>query len=333
MVQHLTIESVRVTEAAALAAYTCMGRGDIAAVDKASTGAMLDAINQLPIRGHVVIGERKMTQSLIIAKGMILGSGGQDIDIILNPVEGAASLARGGFNAMSVMAVSPQGGFCTLPVGYMKKLAVGPGLPHDLVSLEEEPLINLRELARAKRVPVSELVVCVLDRPRHEELIAKIRSAGACISLIPDGDVSGIIATALPRRGVDMYVGIGGTLEGLLAAAAFKCIGGTFLGQLVMDTPDQVQAAHDVGVTKLNQVYTQDDLVTDDVIFAATGISHGTIFKGIHNFAGGATTHSLLLRSVTGTVRRIETTHSFKRKEQGLKKVADASIRSQGLRG
>ncbi|MBV9202412.1 MAG: class II fructose-bisphosphatase, partial [Alphaproteobacteria bacterium] len=239
MDRNLALEAVRVTEAAALSASRLMGRGDEKAADQAAVDAMREALNSLAIAGTVVIGEGERDEAPMLYIGEKVGSGnGPPIDIALDPLEGTTITAKGGANALAVIAMADAGGFLNAPDVYMDKIAVGGGLPDDLVDLDEPPSGNLKNLARAKKVEVSDLVVCILDRPRHAELIAKVREAGARITLISDGDVSGVIATSEPDTGIDMYVGSGGAPEGVLAAAALRCIGGQMQGRLLFRNDD-----------------------------------------------------------------------------------------------
>jgi fructose-1,6-bisphosphatase II / sedoheptulose-1,7-bisphosphatase len=315
MDRNLALEVVRVTEAAALAASLLMGRGDEKAADQAAVDAMREALNSLSIDGTVVIGEGERDEAPMLYIGEKVGLGdGPAIDIALDPLEGTTITARGGNNSLAVIAMAESGGFLNAPDVYMDKIAVGPGLPDDLVDLDETPLANLTALARAKNADISDLVVCILDRPRHSDLIAQVRSAGARIMLISDGDVSGVIATATPDAGIDLYVGSGGAPEGVLAAAALRCIGGQMQGRLLFRNDDERARAARWNVTDLNRKYRLEDLASGDVMFAATGVTNGTMLKGVRRFPGGAFTHSVVMRSKSGTVRFIEATHNFRRK-------------------
>ncbi len=315
MDRNLALEVMRVTEAAALAASLLMGRGDEKAADQAAVDAMRDALNSLAIDGTVVIGEGERDEAPMLYIGEKVGLGeGPAIDIALDPLEGTTITARGGNNALAVIAMAESGGFLNAPDVYMDKIAVGPGLPDDLVDLDETPLANLKALAKAKHADISDLVVCILDRPRHSDLIAQVRAAGARIMLISDGDVSGVIATATPDAGIDLYVGSGGAPEGVLAAAALRCIGGQMQGRLLFRNDDEKARAARWNVTDLNRKYKLEDLASGDVMFAATGVTNGTMLKGVRRFPGGAFTHSVVMRSKSGTVRLIEATHNFRRK-------------------
>ena len=312
--RNLALETVRVTEAAALAASRLMGRGDERAADQAAVNAMRESLNGLAISGTVVIGEGERDEAPMLFIGEKVGAGGPEIDIALDPLEGTTITAKGGTNALAVIAMAEKGGFLNAPDTYMDKIAIGGDLPEDLVDLDEEPGVNLRSLAKAKKMDVSDLVVCVLDRPRHNELIAKIREAGARIMLIGDGDVSGVIATSRPDSGVDIYIGIGGAPEGVLAAAALRCIGGQFQGRLVFRNDDERGRAQRLGITDFNRKYSLHELASGDVMFAATGVTDGSMLKGVRRFRGGATTQSMVMRSTSGTVRIIDARHNFLRK-------------------
>jgi fructose-1,6-bisphosphatase II / sedoheptulose-1,7-bisphosphatase len=246
--------------------------------------------------------------------GERVGTGqGPKIDIALDPLEGTTITAKGGSNALAVIAMAEQGGFLNAPDVYMDKIAIGAGLG-EIVDLDETPAANLKSLARAKQADVSDLVVCILDRPRHAELIAKVREAGARIMLISDGDVSGVIATSRPASGIDMYMGSGGAPEGVLAAAALRCIGGHMQGRLLFRNDDERGRAQRLGITDFNRKYGLLDLAKGDVMFAATGVTNGTMLQGVRRFPGGAATNSMVMRSKSGTVRVIEAQHNFQRK-------------------
>lgn len=314
MDRNLALESVRVTEAAALAASRLMGRGDEKAADQAAVNAMRASLNGLAISGTVVIGEGERDEAPMLYIGEKVGAGGPPIDIALDPLEGTTITAKGGPNALAVIAMAEQGGFLNAPDTYMDKIAVGGGLPDGIVDLDAEPADNLKALAEVKNMEVADLVVCILDRPRHAELIAKVRVAGARIMLIGDGDVSGVIATSRPDSGVDIYMGVGGAPEGVLAAAALRCIGGQFQGRLVFRNDDERGRAHNCGITDFNRKYTLHELAGGDVMFAATGVTDGSMLRGVRRFTDGATTHSMVMRSASGTVRLVEASHNFVRK-------------------
>jgi fructose-1,6-bisphosphatase II / sedoheptulose-1,7-bisphosphatase len=315
MDRHLALEAVRVTEVAALSASRLMGRGDEKAADQAAVDAMRSALNTIEMDGTVVIGEGERDEAPMLYIGEKVGSGtGPRIDIALDPLEGTTITAKGGANALAVLAFADAGGFLNAPDVYMDKLAVGGGLPDDLVDLDETPATNLKNLAQAKKVPVSELVVCILDRPRHSDLIAAVRAAGAKINLIGDGDVGGVIATSEPGTGIDMYYGSGGAPEGVLAAAALRCIGGQMQGRLLFRNDDERGRAHRLGITDLNRKYKLLELASGHVMFAATGVTSGTMLRGVRRVPGGAVTHSVVMRSKSGTVRYVEAHHDFARK-------------------
>ena len=313
--RNLALEVVRVTEAAALSASRLMGRGDEKAADQAAVDAMRRALNSLAIEGVVVIGEGERDEAPMLYIGEKVGlGGGPRVDIALDPLEGTTLTAKGGPNALAVIAMAEAGGFLNAPDVYMDKLAVGGGLPDKLVDIDASPAENLKALAKATKREVSDLVVCILDRPRHVEQVRKVREAGARIMLISDGDVSGVIATALPESGVDMYMGSGGAPEGVLAAAALRCIGGQFQGRLLFRNDDERGRARRLGITDLDRKYDLLELASGDVMFAATGVTDGSLLRGVRRFAGGASTHSIIMRSKTGTVRKIEATHNLARK-------------------
>ncbi|HEX9491334.1 MAG TPA: class II fructose-bisphosphatase [Stellaceae bacterium] len=314
MDRNLALEAVRVTEAAALSASRLMGRGDEKAADQAAVDAMRKALNSLAIEGTVVIGEGERDEAPMLYIGEKVGAGhGPRIDIALDPLEGTTITAKGGANALAVIAMAEAGGFLNAPDVYMDKIGIGSGLG-EVVDLDEPPAANLKNLAKAKGADVSDLVVCILDRPRHSELIAKVREAGARIMLISDGDVSGVIATSRPESGVDIYMGSGGAPEGVLAAAALRCIGGFMQGRLIFRNDDERSRAQRCGITDFNRKYNLLDLAKGNVMFAATGVTSGTMLQGVRRFAGGAITHSMVMRSKTGTVRFIEAQHNFERK-------------------
>jgi fructose-1,6-bisphosphatase II / sedoheptulose-1,7-bisphosphatase len=311
MDRNLALEAVRVTEFAALAASKLMGRGDEKAADQAAVTAMRCALNGLCIDGTVVIGEGERDEAPMLYIGEKVGLGGPKIDIALDPLEGTTITAKGGTNALAVIAMADHQGFLNAPDTYMDKIAVGGGLPDGVVDLDETPLANLKNLAKAKKAEIQDLVVCILDRPRHTELIAKVREAGARIMLISDGDVSGVIATSQPTSGVDLYLGSGGAPEGVLAAAALRCIGGFMQGRLIFRNDDEKARAAKWGVKDLNRKYGLMDLAHGNVMFAATGVTDGTLLGGVRRFPGGAITESIIMRSKSGTVRRIHATHNF----------------------
>ena len=310
--RNLALEAVRVTEAAALSASRLMGRGDEKAADQAAVDAMRKALNSLNIDGTVVIGEGERDEAPMLYIGEKVGSGeGPKVDIALDPLEGTTITAKGGPNALAVIAMAEAGNFLNAPDVYMDKIAVGPGLPNGVVDLDNSPEDNLSNLAKAKGCDVEDLVVCILDRPRHADLISKVRTAGARIMLITDGDVSGVIATAQEDSGVTMYMGSGGAPEGVLAAAALRCIGGQMQGRLLFRNDDEVARARKWGIEDLNRKYDLLELARGNVMFAATGVTSGAMLRGVRRFHSGAITHSMIMRSKSKTVRYIEAHHSF----------------------
>ncbi|WP_119344609.1 class II fructose-bisphosphatase [Facilibium subflavum] len=312
MDRNLALESVRVTEAAALSAWLLMGRGDEKAADQVAVDAMRRALNGLSIDGTVVIGEGERDEAPMLYIGEKVGQGGPKVDIALDPLEGTTITAKGGPNALAVIAMAEHGGFLNAPDVYMQKIAVGGvGLPDDIINIDDEPEQNLKRLADFKGIPVEALVVCILDRPRHQELIQKVRQTGARIALIGDGDVSAVIATAQEQAGIDMYMGTGGAPEGVLAAAALRCLGGQMQGRLVFRNDDERARAKKWGITDLNKVYHLHDLAGGNVLFAATGVTDGHMLKGVKRKGKFAKTHSIVMRSLSGTVRHIEAEHNF----------------------
>jgi fructose-1,6-bisphosphatase II / sedoheptulose-1,7-bisphosphatase len=311
MDRNLALEAVRVTEAAALAASKLMGRGDEKMADQAAVDAMRTSLNALSIDGTVVIGEGERDEAPMLYIGEKVGTGGPKIDIALDPLEGTTITAKGLPNALAVMAMAEDGGFLNAPDVYMDKIAVGGGLPEGIVDLDKTPAQNLADLSKAMKVDVADLVVCILDRPRHSELIAKVREAGARIVLIGDGDVSGVIATSTGDSGINIYMGSGGAPEGVLAAAALRCIGGQIQGRLLFRNDDEKARAKKWGIKDLNRKYSMGEMAKGDVMFAATGVTNGSMLKGVRRFGNGAETHSIIMRSKTGTVRWISAHHNF----------------------
>ena len=313
--RNLALEVVRVTEAAALSASKWMGRGDEKSADQAAVDSMRIALNGMDIEGTVVIGEGERDEAPMLYIGEKVGTGkGPKIDIALDPLEGTTICATGGPNALAVIAMAVDGGFLNAPDVYMDKIAIGPGLEKDIINLDNTPLSNLQNLAKAKKVDIADLVVCILDRPRHEELIHKTREAGARIMLISDGDVAGIIATASKETGVDMYVGSGGAPEGVLAASALRCIGGQMWGRLTFRNDDERGRAARLGISDFNKIYTMNELAHGEVMFAATGVTDGSMLRGVRRWSSGASTQSIIMRSKTGTVRIISAEHNFSKK-------------------
>ncbi len=315
--RNLALEAVRVTEAAALSASRLMGRGDEKAADQAAVDAMRQALNSLNIDGTVVIGEGERDEAPMLYIGEKVGSGeGPKVDIALDPLEGTTITAKGGQNALAVIAMAESGNFLNAPDVYMDKLAIGPGFPEGIIDLDNSPEQNLKNLAKARKCELGDLLACILDRPRHADLIAKVRAAGVRIMLITDGDVSGVIATAQPESGVDIYMGSGGAPEGVLAAAALRCIGGQMQGRLLFRNDDEIGRARKWGIKDLSRKYGLLDLARGNVMFAATGVTSGAMLKGVRRFPGGAVTHSMVMRSKSNTVRYIEAHHSFEHDER-----------------
>ena len=308
----LVLEMVRVTEAAAIAAATLVGRGDEKAADAAAVEAMREALNGLPIDGTVVIGEGERDEAPMLYIGEKVGSeqdGGPAIDIALDPLEGTTITAKAGPNALAVLAISEAGGLLNAPDVYMDKLAVGPGLPPGVIDLDRSPTENVRAIAAAKGCRPQDIVACVLDRPRHEKLIAELRSLGCGIMLIPDGDVAGVIATTNPDTTIDVYMGSGGAPEGVLACAALRCVGGQFKGRLLFRNEDERARARRWGIEDLDRQYDLTDLARGDCIFAATGVTDGSLLDGVKRRAGRMTTESVVMRASSGTVRWVRGEH------------------------
>ncbi|SCA54791.1 Fructose-1,6-bisphosphatase class 2 [Candidatus Terasakiella magnetica] len=312
--RNLALEAVRATEAAAIAASSLMGRGDEEEADRTAGEALRDALNAMSLDGRVVIGEGDQEQSPILYTGEKVGLGeGPQIDFALEPLECITSAAKGGPNALSIVAMAERGNLFQAPPVYMNKIAVGGGLPEGIIDLDATPEENLRAIAEAKGCEVSDLVVCVLERPRHDGIINAIRETGARIKLIPDGDVSAVIATSQPSSGIDVYIGIGGALEGVLGAVALKCIGGQFQGRLVFRKPEERKIAAQMGVKDLEKKYSLDDLVQGQVMFAATGVTDGALLQGVQRIGSSAQTHSLVMNSRSGTIRFVEAYHDLTR--------------------
>jgi fructose-1,6-bisphosphatase II / sedoheptulose-1,7-bisphosphatase len=306
----LVLEMVRVTEAAAIAASKWIGRGDNDAADAAAVEAMRVALNELPFDGTVVIGEGERDEAPMLYIGEKVGSsqgGGPKIDIALDPLEGTTLTANAGPNALAVLAIAENGCLLNAPDVYMDKLAVGPGYPEGTIDLSRSPSENVRAIAKAKGVDPSEIIACVLERPRHEAIIAELRALGCGIKLIPDGDVAGVIATADPETGIDVYMGSGGAPEGVLAAAALRCVGGQIQGRLLFRNDDEIARAHRWGIDDLDRIYTLQDMAKGDCIFAATGVTDGSLLKGVHKRKNRVSTESVVMRASTGTIRRVST--------------------------
>ena len=305
--RNLSLGLARVSEAAAIACAPLIGRGDEKAADQAAVDAMRTQLNKLDIAGVVVIGEGERDEAPMLFIGEEVGTGnGPGVDIALDPLEGTTLTAKDMPNALAVIAMGPRGSMLHAPDVYMDKLAVGPGLRTGVVTLDMSPAERVSALAAAKGCSTNDITVCVLERPRHEQMIEELRSTGAAIRLITDGDVAGVMHTAEPTKtGIDMYMGSGGAPEGVLAAAGLKCMGGQILGRLIFRNDDERGRATKAGITNFDRVYTRDDMVTGDVIFAATGVTDGSLVPGIKREVGFVTAETILMRSKTGSVRRM----------------------------
>jgi fructose-1,6-bisphosphatase II / sedoheptulose-1,7-bisphosphatase len=303
----LSLGLARVSEAAAMASAKLVGHGDEKAADQAAVNAMRNQLNLLDIKGVVVIGEGERDEAPMLFIGEKVGTGnGPDVDIALDPLEGTTLTAKDMPNALTVIAMAPRGTLLHAPDVYMDKLAIGPGYPEGVVHLEMSPSERVRALAKARGCTTSDITVCVLERPRHEEMIAEIRTTGAAIRLITDGDVAGVIHTAEAEvTGIDMYMGSGGAPEGVLAASALKCMGGQMWGRLLFRNDDERGRATKAGIKDFDRIYSRDEMVTADVIFAATGVTDGSILRGIRREPGWLETETLLMRSRSGSVRRM----------------------------
>ena len=310
MDRNLAIELVRVSEFAALAASKHIGRGDEKAADQAAVDAMRKCLNSLTISGTVVIGEGERDEAPMLYIGENVGAGGPKVDIALDPLEGTTITAKGGENAMAVIALAQEGGFLNAPDVYMKKISANTN-NEKVVSLDQDLKSNIKALAKFKKINIEDLVICILDRKRHKDEIEIIRSTGARIKMIDDGDVSAVISSVLISSSIDMYYGIGGAPEGVLAAAALQCIGGNLEGQLLFNNEDEIKRAQKIGIKDHNKIYQLNDLATGDIVFSATGVTDGTMLKGIKITKNSAETHSIVMRSKTGTIRHINGEHNF----------------------
>ena len=307
----LVLEVTRVTEAAAIAAARLRGRGAEKAADKAAVDSMRRELAKLAIRGTVVIGEGEMDEAPMLYIGEKVGSGeGPEVDIAVDPLEGTTICAKAMPNALAVLAMSEHGGLLHAPDTYMNRIAIGPGYAAGIVDLDAPTADNLNALAKAKGVSIAEITACILDRPRHAELIAAVRKAGAAVQLIPDGDIAGVIWTTDPEEtGIDIYLGSGGAPEGVLAAAALRCIGGQIQGRLMPSNDEERVRAEKMGITNINKKFKLEDMASADVIFSATGVTDGSLLDGVRFRGDFAETESVVMRSKTGTVRRIKTTY------------------------
>ena len=303
----LSLGLARVSEAAAIASVSLIGRGDEKAADEAAVNAMREQLNLLDIAGTVVIGEGERDEAPMLYIGEEVGTrNGPGVDIALDPLEGTTLTAKDMPNALTVIAMGPKGSMLHAPDVYMEKLAVGPGFSPKLLSLDMSPYERVQILAEAKNCDPSDITVCILERPRHQDMIEQVRSTGAAIRLISDGDVAGVMHCAeAETTGIDMYMGIGGAPEGVLAAAALKCMGGQIHGRLLFRNDDERNRAKKAGISNLSQIYSRDDMVTQDVIFAATGVTSGSLLKGIKREITHITAETILMRSKTGSVRRM----------------------------
>ena len=310
MDRNLAIELVRVSEFAALAASKHIGRGNEKAADQAAVDAMRKCLNSLTVSGTVVIGEGERDEAPMLYIGEEVGAGGPQLDIALDPLEGTTITANGGENAMAVIALAQKGGFLNAPDVYMKKISANTQ-NQKIISLQQDLKSNIKELAQFKKVNIEDLVICILNRERHIEDIEVIRSSGARIKMIDDGDVSAVIASVINSSNIDMYYGIGGAPEGVLAAAALQCLGGSIEGQLIFYNDQEILRAKKTGIDDLDKFYSLDDLAHGDIMFSATGVTDGTMLKGIKITKNYAETHSIVMRSKTGTIRHINGEHNF----------------------
>lgn len=313
MDRNLALEAVRVTEAAALNCARLTGRGDEKAADQAAVDAMRKAFDGLGIDGTIVIGEGERDEAPMLYIGEKVGSGGPKVDIALDPLEGTTICATGGPNALAVLAMGDGGNLLHCPDTYMQKIACGP-VGKGVVDIDKTPTENLHALAEAKKCKVEDLTVIILSRPRHDAIIQEVRKAGARIRLIGDGDVAAAIATTKAETGIDLLLGIGGAPEGVLAAAALRCVGGEFQGRLAPRNNEEIERAKKMGVTDIRKKFSITELAAGDVMFAATGVTDGDYLRGVHFFPGGATTQSVVMRSKTKTIRVIEAAHYFEHK-------------------
>lgn len=307
----LTLELVRVTERAAVAAARLRGRGDEKAADQVAVDAMRSELNRLPIKGTVVIGEGERDEAPMLYIGEEVGTGeGPEVDIALDPLEGTTICAKNLPNSLAVIAIAEKGSLLFAPDVYMDKIAIGPGYPEGTVDIDAPAIENVSNLAKAKGVPVSEITACILDRPRHARLIEEVRATGAAIRLIGDGDVAGVIHTTDPdETGIDIYLGIGGAPEGVLAAAALRCIGGQMQGRLQLNTDETIARAAKMGISDPNKVYRMDEMARGDVLFAATGVTDGNMLSGVKFGRQSIQTHTIVMRSSSQTVREIKARH------------------------
>ena len=309
--RNLALEAVRVTEIAAIASSFHMGRGDEKAADQAAVNAMRDFLNELDVNGKVVIGEGERDKAPMLYIGEVIGKGDVKVDIALDPLEGTTITAQGGENALSVLAIGEEGSFLHAPDIYMKKIAYGYKYENLEINIDDEPIKIIKEFSKYSNIREENIVVCILDRPRHKELISQVRSTGARIKLIPDGDVSAVIATSIDESGIDLYMGTGGSPEGVLAAAALRCLGGKIYSKLIYDNDESFERAKKMGVLDKNQIFETKDLAKGDVMFSATGVTDGTLLKGVRIKNDQAHTQSVVMRSQTNTIRYISANHNL----------------------
>ena len=310
----LTLELVRVTERAAVASSLLVGRGNEKEADQAAVDAMRTELNTLDIQGEVVIGEGERDEAPMLYIGEKVGTGnGPKVDIALDPLEGTTLTAKGQSDALTTIAMAEKGSLLNAADVYMDKIAIGPGCPNDIVHLDEDPDVNVKAFSKATKKPIELVTVCVLDRPRHADIIESIRSSGARVKLIPDGDIAGVIHTTDPQTGIDMYMGIGGAPEGVLAAAALRCTGGQMQAKLVLEDQEKKDRASKMGISDYDKIYSLNELVSGDALFAATGVTNGSMLSGIEN-NNGLWTNTVVMRSSSGTVRWIKSHHTNKEK-------------------
>lgn len=310
LIPHLADAMVRVTEKAAIAAETLAGRGDEKAADAAAVDAMRTAFNKVDFKGRVVIGEGERDEAPMLYIGEEVGTGnGPEIDIALDPLEGTTLTAKAMANALAVLAIAPRGGLLFAPDTYMDKIAIGPGYEAGIVDLDQSPADNIAAMAKAKGVDISAMTACVLDRPRHADIIESLRGVGARVHLISDGDVAGVINTTNPSTGIDMYVGSGGAPEGVLAAAALKCVGGQMQGRLVFRNDDERRRAARTGITDFDKKYDLHELASGETVFCATGVTKGGLVDGVVRTNGHIETDTLVMSSADGMVRKIKSWH------------------------
>ena len=311
MDRNLALEAVRVTEAAALASARLMGRGNIEATDRAGAEAMLRTFQSIAINGVIVIGDSDSQEDGSLPVGERVGNGtGPELDVALDPLEGAAICATGGYNAMSIIAIAERGGFLRCPNMHMEKIAVGPEA-RGVIDLDRSPTDNLRSVAEARGVYVADLTVAILDRPRHEKLIEEVRRAGARVKLLQDGDVAAAMATTNPESGIDILMGTGGAQQGILTAAALRCAAGDMLARFKPRNDEEIERAHECGIRDLDKRYEIEEMASGSVMFAGTGVTNGDYLHGVRFSRGGAATNSVVMRSRTHTVRFLRSVHRF----------------------